>query len=155
MGSNTSTQKHNFDANKNKPQHGLLPDGWERRMDPLGRACYVDFNTRSTTWSFPSLNQVVDHQAHKGDTTTTGPGSLPARWEERHTLEGRAYSVNHKTRTTTWVDPRRQTGWGASLQPQTVSQLGPLPSGWQTRLTSTECVYFVDHNTKMTTWDDP
>src|SRR5258708_6871294 len=42
-------------------------------------------------------------------TTGTGEGSLPAGWEERHTPEGRPYYVNHTTRTTTWVDPRRQT----------------------------------------------
>ena len=96
-------------------------------------------------------------------TTTAGVGPLPAGWEERHTPEGRPYYVDHNTRTTTWVDPRRQTlvrmlgrdGNSLSVQPQTVSQLGPLPSGWEMRLTSTARVYFVDHNTKTTTWDDP
>jgi E3 ubiquitin-protein ligase NEDD4 len=97
------------------------------------------------------------------NTTTAGSGSLPAGWEERYTPEGRPYYVDHNTRTTTWVDPRRQTiirvmgpnGQNTALQPQTISQLGPLPSGWEMRLTSTARVYFVDHNTKTTTWDDP
>ncbi|KZP20836.1 HECT-domain-containing protein [Athelia psychrophila] len=95
--------------------------------------------------------------------TTAGTGTLPAGWEERYTPEGRPYYVDHNTRTTTWVDPRRQTiirvmgpnGQNNTLQPQTISQLGPLPSGWEMRLTSTARVYFVDHNTKTTTWDDP
>jgi len=95
--------------------------------------------------------------------TTAGTGPLPAGWEQRFTPEGRAYFVDHNTRTTTWVDPRRQqllrvlgpNGTGLSVQPQAVSQLGPLPSGWEMRLTSTARVYFVDHNTKTTTWDDP
>ncbi|KAF8448024.1 hypothetical protein L210DRAFT_3527707 [Boletus edulis BED1] len=95
--------------------------------------------------------------------TTPGAGSLPAGWEERYTPEGRPYYVDHNTRTTTWIDPRRQTvirvmganGQNTSLQPQAFSQLGPLPSGWEMRLTSTARVYFVDHNTKTTTWDDP
>ncbi|KAK7023720.1 hypothetical protein R3P38DRAFT_2708439 [Favolaschia claudopus] len=95
--------------------------------------------------------------------TTAGTGSLPNGWEERYTPEGRPYYVDHNTRTTTWVDPRRQTiirvmgpgGQGSALQPQTISQLGPLPSGWEMRLTNTARVYFVDHNTKTTTWDDP
>ncbi|KAG0164721.1 NEDD4 E3 ubiquitin-protein ligase [Apophysomyces sp. BC1034] len=80
----------------------------------------------------------------------------------RTTSEGRPYFVDHNTRTTTWVDPRRQQyistiGPGSNLQVQVqpVSQLGPLPSGWEMRLTSTGRVYFVDHNTKTTTWDDP
>lgn len=96
-------------------------------------------------------------------TTTAGSGALPNGWEERYTPEGRPYYVDHNTRTTTWVDPRRQTiirvmgpgSQGSNLQPQTISQLGPLPSGWEMRLTSTARVYFVDHNTKTTTWDDP
>lgn len=101
-------------------------------------------------------------QISTGGATTAGSGSLPNGWEERYTPEGRPYYVDHNTRTTTWVDPRRQTiirvmgpnGQG-SVQPQTISQLGPLPSGWEMRLTSTARVYFVDHNTKTTTWDDP
>ncbi|BEI87577.1 uncharacterized protein CcaverHIS019_0102950 [Cutaneotrichosporon cavernicola] len=95
--------------------------------------------------------------------TTVGSGPLPAGWEQRFTPEGRPYFVDHNTRTTTWVDPRRQqllrviapNQPGMTVQPQTVSQLGPLPSGWEMRLTSTARVYFVDHNTKTTTWDDP
>ena len=98
--------------------------------------------------------------------TTAGTGELPAGWEQRNTPEGRAYFVDHNTRTTTWVDPRRQQyirmygpqnagGSNATIQQQPVSQLGPLPSGWEMRLTNTARVYFVDHNTKTTTWDDP
>ena len=97
--------------------------------------------------------------------TTAGTGELPAGWEQRHTPEGRAYFVDHNTRTTTWVDPRRQqyirtygnnpAGNNTTIQQQPVSQLGPLPSGWEMRLTNTARVYFVDHNTKTTTWDDP
>ncbi|KAF2086133.1 HECT-domain-containing protein [Saccharata proteae CBS 121410] len=96
--------------------------------------------------------------------TTAGTGELPSGWEQRHTPEGRAYFVDHNTRTTTWVDPRRQqyirmygqnAPNGSTIQQQPVSQLGPLPSGWEMRLTNTARVYFVDHNTKTTTWDDP
>lgn len=97
------------------------------------------------------------------NSTSSGAGPLPSGWEQRTTAEGRPYFVDHNTRTTTWVDPRRQqilrimgpNGNNLSLQPQSVSQLGPLPSGWEMRLTSTARVYFVDHNTKTTTWDDP
>ncbi|KAI8326953.1 hypothetical protein EDC96DRAFT_555998 [Choanephora cucurbitarum] len=94
--------------------------------------------------------------------TTAGSGPLPPGWEMRTNPDGRPYFVDHNTRTTTWVDPRRQQyintiGPGSNLQVQVqpVSQLGALPSGWEMRLTSTGRVYFVDHNTKTTTWDDP
>ncbi|KAF8522137.1 hypothetical protein BU17DRAFT_75225 [Hysterangium stoloniferum] len=191
-------------------QYGPLPQGWERRVDPLARTYYVDHNTRTTTWSVNNAEQQSDTNAAReqhnrriladdlleGDNasvpsatagtpaaaasgtlnstpntvvgaqtgqTAAGPGALPAGWEERYTPEGRPYYVDHNTRTTTWVDPRRQTiirvmgpnGNNVTVQPQTISQLGPLPSGWEMRLTSTARVYFVDHNTKTTTWDDP
>ncbi|KAK3682107.1 hypothetical protein B0T22DRAFT_276098 [Podospora appendiculata] len=96
--------------------------------------------------------------------TSPGTGELPPGWEQRFTPEQRPYFVDHNTRTTTWVDPRRQqyirmyggqNNTSGSIQQQPVSQLGPLPSGWEMRLTNTARVYFVDHNTKTTTWDDP
>lgn len=96
--------------------------------------------------------------------TSPGTGELPPGWEQRWTPEGRPYFVDHNTRTTTWVDPRRQqyirmyggqNSTNGQIQQQPVSQLGPLPSGWEMRLTNTARVYFVDHNTKTTTWDDP
>ncbi|KAG0215162.1 hypothetical protein BGX31_000904 [Mortierella sp. GBA43] len=99
------------------------------------------------------------------NSTTAGSGPLPAGWEQRMTPEGRPYFVDHNTRSTTWVDPRRQqyvrmsdpraSSNQVAVHQQPVSQLGPLPSGWEMRLTSTARVYFVDHNTKTTTWDDP
>ncbi|KAF9432563.1 hypothetical protein BGZ76_010626 [Entomortierella beljakovae] len=100
------------------------------------------------------------------NSTTAGSGPLPAGWEQRLTPEGRPYYVDHNTRATTWVDPRRQqyvrmndprgsTTNQVAVHQQPVSQLGPLPSGWEMRLTNTARVYFVDHNTKTTTWDDP
>ena len=121
------------------------------------------FRNSSTSVHAASPNVTPSVVGSSGNATTAGSGSLPAGWEERYTPEGRPYYVDHNTRTTTWVDPRRQTiirvmgpnGQNTALQPQTISQLGPLPSGWEMRLTSTARVYFVDHNTKTTTWDDP
>ncbi|WFD08500.1 HECT-type E3 ubiquitin transferase [Malassezia vespertilionis] len=179
----------------NSDEYGLLPVGWERRTDHLGRTYYVDHNMRSTTWTRPTGEAPQDtieiDRARMNSTavaddflgvenssvnspsatpvgaasnaTSAGAGPLPSGWEQRTTADGRAYFVDHNTRTTTWVDPRRQqilrvmgpNGNNLSLQPQSVSQLGPLPSGWEMRLTSTARVYFVDHNTKTTTWDDP
>ena len=196
-----------------RDNQGMLPAGWERREDNLGRTYYVDHNTRTTTWTRPSTtynerdqrnameaNTQLERRAHQNrmlpedrtganspnqaeapspastnnanavsmmatGATTAGTGELPAGWEQRYTPEGRSYFVDHNTRTTTWVDPRRQqyirsygqntTGSNATIQTQPVSQLGALPSGWEMRLTNTARVYFVDHNTKTTTWDDP
>ena len=78
----TPVRKQKINANKGQPHHAPLPDGWECRIDPLDRTYRVDRNTRSTTWNSPSLNQVVDHQAQEGDTTTADSGSVPAGWGE-------------------------------------------------------------------------
>lgn len=133
----------------------------QNRMLPEDRTGANSPNLDSRQGS-PTSNQV---SMMATGATTAGTGELPAGWEQRHTPEGRPYYVDHNTRTTTWVDPRRQqyirmygnnpAGNNTTIQQQPVSQLGPLPSGWEMRLTNTARVYFVDHNTKTTTWDDP
>jgi hypothetical protein len=44
-------------------------------------------------------------------TDTSGSKSLPLPlgWEERRTPEGRRYFLDHRTRTWTWLDPRRDS----------------------------------------------
>ncbi|EDO18135.1 hypothetical protein Kpol_1031p39 [Vanderwaltozyma polyspora DSM 70294] len=118
----------------------------------------ITVNSNSQT---PAINGTAAAAFAATGATTSGLGELPSGWEQRFTPEGRAYFVDHNTRTTTWVDPRRQQyirtygPTNTTIQQQPVSQLGPLPSGWEMRLTNTARVYFVDHNTKTTTWDDP
>ncbi|QUC20605.1 uncharacterized protein UV8b_04846 [Ustilaginoidea virens] len=116
--------------------------------------------TSASSSAHVNANATVMHTG----ATSPGTGELPSGWEQRWTPEGRPYFVDHNTRTTTWVDPRRQqyirmyggqNNSNGQIQQQPVSQLGPLPSGWEMRLTHTARVYFVDHNTKTTTWDDP
>lgn len=149
----TNTHAQEGDTNAARDQHNrrILAD--DMLEAGAGRAASAAAATNTSAAALAATNNV----------TTGGGGPLPAGWEERYTPEGRPYYVDHNTRTTTWVDPRRQTiirvmgpsGANTALQPQTISQLGPLPSGWEMRLTSTARVYFVDHNTKTTTWDDP
>lgn len=135
----------------------------QNRMLPEDRTGASSPSIAEQQNSSPASSNAVSMMATGA--TTAGTGELPAGWEQRHTPEGRAYFVDHNTRTTTWVDPRRQqyirmygnnpAGNNTTIQQQPVSQLGPLPSGWEMRLTNTARVYFVDHNTKTTTWDDP
>ena len=108
---------------------------------------------------------------------------LPTNWERRFTSEGRPYYVDHATRTTTWVHPRRQGALPARPQPppahsptttttppsintpavtptssspsSTTSDAIPLPQGWEERQTPDGRPYFVDHNSRTTTWLDP
>ncbi|KIJ62633.1 hypothetical protein HYDPIDRAFT_176429 [Hydnomerulius pinastri MD-312] len=147
-----------------------LPHGWERRLDENGRAYFVDHNSRTTTWHRPDPPPPVPPQ--RPQVSAPAPSQppqpananggyadvpLPLGWEERRTPEGRPYFVDHRTRSTTWNDPRSSqiTLAAASASASANLNLGSLPSGWEMRLTSTGRVYFVDHNTRTTTWDDP
>ena len=144
---------------RNRHQQRMLPEDRTGANSPT-----LSDRQNSPSQTPNAANQASAAQMVATGATTAGTGELPAGWEQRHTPEGRAYFVDHNTRTTTWVDPRRQqyirmygqnaTG-NSTIQQQPVSQLGPLPSGWEMRLTNTARVYFVDHNTKTTTWDDP
>jgi E3 ubiquitin-protein ligase NEDD4 len=159
---NHSNQDSETNAARDQHSRRILADDMVDAAS-AGAAGANAYRSSSTSATSPSPNVPPAVVGSAGSATTAGTGSLPAGWEERYTPEGRPYYVDHNTRTTTWVDPRRQTvirvmgpnGQNTSLQPQTISQLGPLPSGWEMRLTSTARVYFVDHNTKTTTWDDP
>ncbi|KDR73441.1 hypothetical protein GALMADRAFT_141934 [Galerina marginata CBS 339.88] len=159
---NNSTQDSETNAARDQHSRRILADDLLEANNPSYRASNVPAAPATSTTS-PSQPSQPPAAITTNTATTAGSGSLPNGWEERYTPEGRPYYVDHNTRTTTWVDPRRQTiirvmgpnGQGSGLQPQTISQLGPLPSGWEMRLTSTARVYFVDHNTKTTTWDDP
>jgi E3 ubiquitin-protein ligase NEDD4 len=155
---NHSAQDNETNAARNQHNRRILADDLLEATNPTYRG---GGGTQTQTQTQPAPAPQVQTAVTTSTTTTAVSGALPAGWEERYTPEGRPYFVDHNSRTTTWVDPRRQTivrvmgPNGGTSQPQSISQLGPLPSGWEMRLTSTARVYFVDHNTKTTTWDDP
>ncbi len=99
---------------------------------------------------------------------------LPPGWELRVDARGRAYFVDHNTRSTTWTRPppaisapipatnapsaTRPTE--EVLSPNTTNADGTyadvrLPVGWEERRTPDGRPYFVDHHTRTTTWNDP
>ncbi|KAI9329014.1 hypothetical protein DFJ73DRAFT_902704, partial [Zopfochytrium polystomum] len=134
------------------------------RSLPQESASTVNSSSASTRSS--STTEATASSTANSNTANLGP--LPSGWEQRHTPEGRPYFVDHNTRATTWLDPRRarNTGSGqmnatqaqahlAQLMQQSNQTLGPLPSGWEMRITNNNRVYFVDHSSKITTWDDP
>ncbi|CAK9439645.1 uncharacterized protein LODBEIA_P37450 [Lodderomyces beijingensis] len=147
------------DAERRQHRGRTLP-GESSTPQPSGNSVTSGNVTVNATGGNTPVNPAAAVSMAASGATTSGLGELPSGWEQRFTNEGRPYFVDHNTRTTTWVDPRRQQyirtfGPNTTIQQQPVSQLGPLPSGWEMRLTNTARVYFVDHNTKTTTWDDP
>lgn len=139
---NTNAQDNETNAARDQHSRRILADDLLEANNSSG----VNRNSTATaTTTNTNNNNGTAAAAAANNSTTPGAGPLPNGWEERFTLEGRPYYVDHNTRTTTWVDPRRQAiirvmgpnGQGSALQPQAISQLGPLPSGWEMRLTST------------------
>jgi E3 ubiquitin-protein ligase NEDD4 len=161
-----SRMEANTQMERRAHQNRMLPEDRTGTNSPTPRDTSPSPTPSSATTAASTTNNASAVSMMATGVTTSGTGELPAGWEQRHTPEGRSYFVDHNTRTTTWVDPRRQQyirmyganntgGNTTNIQTQPVSQLGALPSGWEMRLTNTARVYFVDHNTKTTTWDDP
>uniref|UniRef100_A0A1I8HY38 HECT-type E3 ubiquitin transferase n=1 Tax=Macrostomum lignano TaxID=282301 RepID=A0A1I8HY38_9PLAT len=76
---------------------GPLPEGWEKRIDPQGRAYFVNHRNRTTQWEDPR---------RLGNLKPDEERPLPEGWEIRYTREGLKYFVDHNTRSTTFTDPR-------------------------------------------------
>ncbi|KAJ3198198.1 hypothetical protein HDU82_001259, partial [Entophlyctis luteolus] len=137
----------------------------------INRAAELDrFNSRTLDTGTPSTTHAATPPASTSSSSATLTGPLPAGWEQRLTSDGRPYFVDHNTRTTTWLDPRRDRrptpaagtmtagqaqAYLLQMQAQTAATFGPLPSGWEMRITNTNRIYYVDHASKITTWDDP
>ncbi|XP_006163345.1 E3 ubiquitin-protein ligase NEDD4 isoform X2 [Tupaia chinensis] len=161
------------------PTSSGLPPGWEEKQDERGRSYYVDHNSRTTTWTKPSVQVAVETrqlppsqsssvspqpQVLSGDSAqqVTQPaeleqGFLPKGWEVRHAPNGRPFFIDHNTKTTTWEDPRLKIP--AHLRGKTPldssNDLGPLPPGWEERTHTDGRIFYINHNIKRTQWEDP
>ena len=71
---------------------------------------------------------------------------LPPGWEERTTMVGQVYFVNHDTKTTQWTHPR--TG-----RKKRVSE--DMPFGWEQQIMPDNKIVYVDHHNKKTSFTDP
>ncbi|XP_016953626.1 transcriptional coactivator yorkie isoform X1 [Drosophila biarmipes] len=108
-------------------QLGALPPGWEQAKTNDGQIYYLNHTTKSTQWEDPRIqyrqpqqilmaerikqNDVL--QTTKQTTTSTianNMGPLPDGWEQAVTESGDIYFINHIDRTTSWNDPRMQSG---------------------------------------------
>ncbi|KAJ2249108.1 hypothetical protein GGI13_004397, partial [Coemansia sp. RSA 455] len=136
-----------------------LPQGWEQRIDHLGRVYYVDHNTRTTTWRRPGA-------------TGAAPAIAPTEGErQRHMNRTLPDNLTTMPATNSPPTPSRPPGATAAASGPTPppassasppaagassgAALGPLPSGWEQRFTAEGRPYFVNHIARTTTWDDP
>ncbi|KAJ3099040.1 Membrane-associated guanylate kinase, WW and PDZ domain-containing protein 2 [Physocladia obscura] len=80
-------------------------------------------------------------------------GSLPKDWEKATDESGRVYFVNHKKRTTSWIDPRTY-----HLRKHNLNDIvsGELPYGWEEIYDSEHNeYYFVNHLNEVHYWTPP
>lgn len=160
--SNTATSGPNAanrDFNAREDQYGPLPEGWERRVDHLGRTYYVDHTTRTTTWTRPHSSAAENVAG-----ATAAAATALARHNNRTTADeflGAADSASTagSTITSTSATPSLTTGTTVSTAPSvaggptaaagagaaTTTGSGPLPAGWEQRFTPEGRPYFVDH----------
>ncbi|XP_012513551.1 PREDICTED: E3 ubiquitin-protein ligase NEDD4 isoform X3 [Propithecus coquereli] len=161
------------------PTSSGLPPGWEEKQDERGRSYYVDHNSRTTTWTKPTVQATMEtSQLPSSQSSSAGPqpqvptsdsaqqvtqpseieqGFLPKGWEVRHAPNGRPFFIDHNTKTTTWEDPRLKIP--AHLRGKTSldssTDLGPLPPGWEERTHTDGRIFYINHNIKRTQWEDP
>ncbi|XP_004342951.1 hypothetical protein CAOG_07866 [Capsaspora owczarzaki ATCC 30864] len=93
-----------------------LPPGWEKGIKD-GLPFFIDHNNKTTTWVDPRTDRatpgtqglserkrVPDVLSDPLLNPTLNP--LPAGWEMAMHSDGIPYFINHRKRTTTWIDPR-------------------------------------------------
>ncbi|XP_036158133.1 E3 ubiquitin-protein ligase NEDD4 isoform X2 [Myotis myotis] len=96
------------------PTSSGLPPGWEEKQDERGRSYYVDHNSRTTTWTKPTVQEdprlkIPAHLRGKTSLDSSNDlGPLPPGWEERTHTDGRIFYINHNIKRTQWEDPRLQ-----------------------------------------------
>ncbi|XP_076984103.1 E3 ubiquitin-protein ligase NEDD4 isoform X2 [Tamandua tetradactyla] len=161
------------------PTSSGLPPGWEEKQDERGRSYYVDHNSRTTTWTKPTVQATMEtSQLPSSQSSSAGPqpqiptsdsaqqvtqpseieqGFLPKGWEVRHAPNGRPFFIDHNTKTTTWEDPRLKIPAHLRGKPSLDSSndLGPLPPGWEERTHTDGRIFYINHNIKRTQWEDP
>ncbi|ORY75381.1 hypothetical protein BCR35DRAFT_293021 [Leucosporidium creatinivorum] len=143
-----------------------LPEGWELKFAPNGKAYFVDHNNRRTTWEDPRgpppRGTVAPGAAQRPTSSSSvssasRPSTAPAAGASTggRIGESTAAAADGSTRP---AAARTSSARSSTTVPDlTVSDdaLGPLPSGWEVRKTASGKPYWVDHNTKTTTWEDP
>ncbi|PAV82427.1 hypothetical protein WR25_23377 isoform B [Diploscapter pachys] len=81
-------------AVKNDDPLGLLPEGWEKRVDTgSGRVYFFNHFNQITRWEDPRTQEVFGQL-------------LPLRWEKRFTVQGVPFFFDHVNKTATYNDPR-------------------------------------------------
>ncbi|KAJ3231305.1 hypothetical protein HDU81_003868 [Chytriomyces hyalinus] len=102
----------------------------------------------------PNLEKPAPQSVNHKIETEEILGSLPKDWEKATDETGlRSYFVNHKKKTTSWIDPRT-----FHLRKHNIKDIvpGELPYGWEEVYNEEHNdYYYIDHQTEAHYWRPP
>ncbi|KAB5575097.1 hypothetical protein PHYPO_G00216900 [Pangasianodon hypophthalmus] len=119
------------------PDDVPLPPGWEMAKTPSGQRYFLNHIDQSTTWQDPrkAMLQITQPNSaspvpvQQQNLLNPASGPLPEGWEQAITAEGEIYYINHKNKTTSWLDPRLDPRY--ALNQQRITQSAPVKQGTQ------------------------
>ncbi|XP_036282087.1 transcriptional coactivator YAP1 isoform X5 [Pipistrellus kuhlii] len=124
-----------FNQNNKGPETGKYTQVWQTHLHEQDhffssrRPNHID---QTTTWQDPRKAMLTQINV----TAPTSPpvqqnmmnsasGTLPDGWEQAMTQDGEIYYINHKNKTTSWLDPRLDPRFGKAMN-QRISQSAPV-----------------------------
>uniref|UniRef100_A0A669DJW1 Yes1 associated transcriptional regulator n=1 Tax=Oreochromis niloticus TaxID=8128 RepID=A0A669DJW1_ORENI len=132
MGSTGASPQHLRQSSYEIPDDMPLPDGWEMAKTASGQRYFLNHIDQTTTWQDPRKAMLQMNQPPPPSSVPVQPqpimnpasGPLPDGWEQAITAEGEIYYINHKNKTTSWLDPRLEPRY--ALNQQRISQSAPV-----------------------------
>ncbi|XP_016062242.1 PREDICTED: transcriptional coactivator YAP1 isoform X5 [Miniopterus natalensis] len=126
------TAQHLRQSSFEIPDDVPLPAGWEMAKTSSGQRYFLNHIDQTTTWQDPRKAMLTQLNV----TAPTSPpvqqnmmnsasGTLPDGWEQAMTQDGEIYYINHKNKTTSWLDPRLDPRFGKAMN-QRISQSAPV-----------------------------
>ncbi|XP_059958753.1 transcriptional coactivator YAP1 isoform X5 [Mesoplodon densirostris] len=126
------TAQHLRQSSFEIPDDVPLPAGWEMAKTSSGQRYFLNHIDQTTTWQDPRkamLSQMnVTSPASppvQQNMMNSASGPLPDGWEQAMTQDGEIYYINHKNKTTSWLDPRLDPRFGKAMN-QRISQSAPV-----------------------------
>ncbi|KAM5245645.1 transcriptional coactivator YAP1 isoform 5-T5 [Ctenodactylus gundi] len=112
------------------PDDVPLPAGWEMAKTSSGQRYFLNHIDQTTTWQDPRkamLSQInvaaPTSPPLQQNLMNSASGPLPDGWEQAMTQDGEIYYINHKNKTTSWLDPRLDPRFAMN---QRISQSAPV-----------------------------
>lgn len=137
LGQPNTQPQHLRQSSYEIPDDVPLPPGWEMAKTPSGQRYFLNHHDQTTTWQDPRKALLQMNQAapaspapvQQQNIMNPASGPLPDGWEQAITSEGEIYYINHKNKSTSWLDPRLDPRF--AINQQRITQSAPVKQGSQ------------------------